>query len=400
LPTISFGPVSVSAAGPIGSTNGIRPFFDTGQTGSALSSAALAISAVAVVGYTGSAWNFACLWYDSIDGLLQRDDIGTQHFNTSSSGSMTLTAPAGAERAVVEFEAALNTPDTATAVGNGSFGTTTYCSYGTQVKASTPDWITLVPDILVIIAGAVTDGWAWPIAALFLGRTLDLKALCMSPRPAPPVFSPSELLSINRFPPDTESIAAIAKAWQWLHWAAWPQFCECVPGSPSPLPPPVVIEPPPTGAPPGPLVGFTCDTDELCTQMQRLTLAVSALAQGQASMSSLVTLIQRQHVPFAYVPGTRHSGLSGSGTLAISSLLGVSVEATTIPTWLSATTAPVNSYFRLGEISLGTAEGWQRRIIVTHSQHLVLDLDGDLTTLGYLFEPGVVANILELVREP
>jgi hypothetical protein len=214
------------------------------------------------------------------------------------------------------------------------------------------------------------------------------------------VFTATELLTMNQFPPTTDSIAAVAKAWQWLQWAAWPQFCECTPGSPSPVTPPVVIAPPPAGAPPGPLPSYTCDTEDICTQLQQLTLAVSALAQAQANMSSLVTLIQRQHVPFAYVPGTLHTGLSDGGTLTVSSVLGLSVEITSLPGTLSSDMAPVQSWFKFGEISLGTVDGWQARRIVTHNPHLFLDLDADLTEVGYLFEPGVVANILELRREP
>jgi hypothetical protein len=300
----------------------------------------------------------------------------------------------------VLFEAALNSPDTASAVVNGSFGNSVYCAYGTQIKSSVPNWVALVPDALVVIVGAVTDGWGWPIAALFLGQNLNLTSLCGAPRPAEPVFTASELLGLQTFPPDPGTIALGAKAWQWLQWAAWPTFCQCTPGSPTPVSPPVIVQPPPTGAPPGPLATFTCDTEDLCAKVQALTLAVSALAQSQASMASLVTLIQRQSVPFAYVPGTLHSGLSGSGTITITDCLGLSVNATSIPTWLSATMAPVNSYYRLGEISLGTSDGWIRRMVVTHDPHLFLDLDADLTTVGYLFEPGVVANIQELVREP
>jgi hypothetical protein len=152
--------------------------------------------------------------------------------------------------------------------------------------------------------------------------------------------------------------------------------------------------------PPSPVESFTCDPSNLCANVEQLTLAVTALTQGQRQIANLVQLIQRQHVPFGSIPGMSHTGLTGSGTLSVQGILGLSVTPTVIPGYLSATMAPVNSYYRLGEISLGTAAGWERRMIVTHNPHLFTGIDGDITLVGYLFEPGVTATIQELVREP
>jgi len=127
---------------------------------------------------------------------------------------------------------------------------------------------------------------------------------------------------------------------------------------------------------------------------------MTAIAQELAYARRDVQLIQRQHVPFAYVAGTLHTGLSGAGTITVSTILGLSIQTTTMPPYLSSDMAPVQSWFKLGEVSWGTPDGWMARRIVTHNPHLYLDIDGDITEVGYLFEPGVVANILELVREP
>jgi hypothetical protein len=60
-------------------------------------------------------------------------------------------------------------------------------------------------------------------------------------------------------------------------------------------------------------------TADLCT-------AVRQLDQRLSKIMELVTLTQRYSVPFAYVPGAVHSGLTGTGSFAISGLLGLRVQ--------------------------------------------------------------------------
>ena len=273
-----------------------------------------------------------------------------------------------------------------------------YCAYGSQVKSGVPNIVYLAPDALVAIVGAVTDGWGWPLAAVFLGNALNVGALCASSRPPETHITLDDMLAISSYPPTVASVTSLGKAYAWLKWAAWPQFCECIPGTPSTATPPTVIVTAPTGAPPGPIV--TCDDTDICTQIQALSLALAAIAQSQKNMMNMLTLVQRQKVPFAFLEGARHSGLTGAGTFDVQGILGLSVQSTSVPGYLSASMAPVNSYFRLGELSLGTVQGWERRTLVTHNPHLLLDVEGDITKVGYLFEAGVVADIVELVREP
>ncbi len=114
-----------------------------------------------------------------------------------------------------------------------------------------------------------------------------------------------------------------------------------------------------------------------------------------------VTLIQRQAVPFAYVPGTAHTGLSGAGTLAVSGLLGAKVEVTTLPTSYGRTGTTPEELFDLGYITWGTADGYPQSIRVEHSPMLSLPpRAGAFTDLAYDLAPGVVVTITELVREP
>jgi hypothetical protein len=115
----------------------------------------------------------------------------------------------------------------------------------------------------------------------------------------------------------------------------------------------------------------------------------------------MATLIQRQAVPFAYVASTVHSGLTGSGELAVADLLGVLVELTTVPATLGRVAGDPTRLFDAGWLALGTADGWGWRQPVETALKLALPAPSGLyTRIGYSLQVGVVARITELVREP
>lgn len=114
----------------------------------------------------------------------------------------------------------------------------------------------------------------------------------------------------------------------------------------------------------------------------------------------MVKLIQRQKAPFAYVPGARHNGVTGSGQLNVQGLIGVSIILTTVPAYLGNIAGDPPELFDVGFVTVGTADGWHRSIRLDHNPTLVLPIEGSETLIGYTLEPNVVADILELVREP
>lgn len=279
-------------------------------------------------------------------------------------------------------------------------GTTGVCQYGTQQQGGSPAIVALLPDAILAIVGAVTDGWGWAAAAFFAGQNINVANLCSIQRPSEVTLTQADIINLTAFPPGPLSVPAIAKANQWFQWAAWPYFCQCVTGSPLPTPPAIIVQPAPTGIATGDPTALVCSNEDICTTLSKIARQITALTQIVVQVATSTTLIQRQSVPFAYVPGTLHSGLSGAGTITIAGVLGLSVQTTSLPGYLGSDMAPVASWFKLGELSLGNTDGWAARRIVTHNPHLFLDLDADLTTVGYLFEPGITANILELIREP
>jgi hypothetical protein len=113
-----------------------------------------------------------------------------------------------------------------------------------------------------------------------------------------------------------------------------------------------------------------------------------------------VTLLQRQIAPFAYVPGSSHAGLTGSGELDVQGLVGAKILVTTMPGWVGVEDGDPIEYRDAGWFSWGTADGFMQREYLTHAPHLTLPANaGALTKLGYSWSPGVVATVTELVRE-
>lgn len=115
----------------------------------------------------------------------------------------------------------------------------------------------------------------------------------------------------------------------------------------------------------------------------------------------LVTLIQRQAAPFAYVYGTQTTGLTGHGSISTSGLVGVSVDVTTLPSSYGRATGSPEALFDLGYVTLGTADGYEKsRRIDSDGTLFIPPSAGLYTAIGYTLSPGVEVAIRELVREP
>lgn len=142
------------------------------------------------------------------------------------------------------------------------------------------------------------------------------------------------------------------------------------------------------GQAPGGTVSPCCPPDaDLVAQVQQIL--------------TMVNLIQRQAVPFAYVAGPAHTGLSGTGTISVSGILGLAVMLTTVPTQLGDELGTPPRLFDAGWLNLGTSDGYERYEPVTSAAQLVIPPSASLvTTVGYSLHSGVVATITELIREP
>ena len=115
----------------------------------------------------------------------------------------------------------------------------------------------------------------------------------------------------------------------------------------------------------------------------------------------LVTLLQRQLVPFAYVTPASHPGLSGSGTITVQGLLGVQINLTTIPAGLKQDASVPPFVFNAGWVSIEDANGFiDETRAHSATQTWMPRIASEATKIGYSFTPGVVATINEIAREP
>ncbi len=114
----------------------------------------------------------------------------------------------------------------------------------------------------------------------------------------------------------------------------------------------------------------------------------------------MVTLIQRQAVPFGYVTGTAHTGISGNGTISVFGLLGVKVDVTTAPSRLGETVGDPITLWEAGWVNIGTADGFGPRQFITSNPLLLLPVSPACTVIGYSIPSDVTVTITELLREP
>jgi hypothetical protein len=142
------------------------------------------------------------------------------------------------------------------------------------------------------------------------------------------------------------------------------------------------------GQPPGSLVTPCCPPDPI-------------ISRRLDQILGLVTLLQRQVAPFAYVPGVLHSALTGHGELSVQGLLGVKVTPTTVPPGVGVDLGDPDTLWLESWINWGNPDGWHEREFLRSSPHVSLPaLAGQYTKLGYTLRPGLVVDILELKREP
>lgn len=116
---------------------------------------------------------------------------------------------------------------------------------------------------------------------------------------------------------------------------------------------------------------------------------------------TLVRLTQRQLAPFAYIASTAHTGLTGSGEIAVQGLLGAKVHPASIPNFAGVEAGDPDSLWLDSWIRWGNPDGWGQREFLTASPYVSLpNLAGQYTKLGYTLAPTLAVDITELTREP
>lgn len=261
------------------------------------------------------------------------------------------------------------------------------CVYGTQVKPGVAAALTLLPDFIQSVANSRGMGW---IASRFAGAyftVLGVTDLCSRPPPVPgPIVANDFQGNFGRM---IEALGALL----------WPELCECIPGSPSPIPytPWVTTEPPGSATPPSFPVTTPGDPAALSQILSLLAQLVNMVAQDLETD----TLEQRWRLPFATIPGATQTGLVDSGTTGLDRALGVLLTVTKLPE--GVTTWPGNPIYikDLGWVSVDDGGAMLQELRVTRQQQMWFPTQMQLANrFSWALTPGTEIAMQVLKVEP
>lgn len=120
------------------------------------------------------------------------------------------------------------------------------------------------------------------------------------------------------------------------------------------------------------------------------------------AIMQMVTLIQRQSVPFAYVTGATHSALHGTGEFTLSQpIIGLKIHVSNIDGSVGEQLLDPNRLFDVGWVAVGDLDGFWCQQRVTNPDQLMFPRSaGAATKVGWATTSGAILDITELVREP
>jgi hypothetical protein len=116
-------------------------------------------------------------------------------------------------------------------------------------------------------------------------------------------------------------------------------------------------------------------------------------------MFSQVNLIQRQIVPFAYVPGVTVS-VSGNGSLAVSGILGLSLSLTDTRSGITNFPDNPTTIIDLGWLTTSTSDGNEEALPIRRTNQLFLGISPAVTSVRWALPVGVSGTLKTLLREP
>jgi len=395
VPTITWSFPSAALVFPDAHT--WLPIYDSGVVGSAASVDAVFDAAVS----SGTATSIGIYVVDYSTGAdgpslcFDADAFGTG-INWPFSGSPCVgIAGATRIRVYVYPRGGGAFPKTLTVAASGHFTYTApgtaYCVYGTRAKGGAPQAVLIGLETCALVAGLLAAPWLLVFLLPAVGLQLDVALLCAAQPPAAP-----PLANLDRW--------TTQDALQFIQAAIWNTWCECIPamgGGTPPVSPPLPSANPPnsTGTPPV-YTPTGCDGQDVCTTLNALSLQVGALQQAVAVFGSIIELVQREGVPFGMVPGSQHSGLSGSCAFDISGLVGCRVNVTAQPPYLTSDMENPPESFKFGDLTLAGQYGYLRKERLVKTPQLIYPIPGFATQITYDLEPGVTIDLLELSREP
>jgi hypothetical protein len=217
-------------------------------------------------------------------------------------------------------------------------------------------------------------------------RFLDVSTLCSR--------GPVEGVTLDM---STWTASAIT-LWNTFQWAAWWSYCECIPGTPTPVEPPIPVIPQPPNWPP--LVTFSCDPAVICDTLLKIQQQLAGVQQTAQQALEMATLIQRYQVPLEVVAGAKHSNLSESGAFGVSRLIGFQVDIVQRDANRPVVPGQPQYLWDMGWMSISDGYGMlqEKRLTRDHQVWLAPSCQ-TADRFGYYLTPGTVVNVTELQAE-
>src|SRR5262245_16994638 len=262
------------------------------------------------------------------------------------------------------------------------------CQYGTRIKAGFPEAAAVTTAIITAALDPPGALFLAPVLGALVGQYLSYAALWgKGPPPLPDVTSSTPQESMQ--------------TWMKILLAlTWPVACECVPGTPPPVSPPLPVVSQPPGWPTFPTLPPCLNTD-LCSSVQDIKQRVAELQQLLSQHYQFEQLVQRYVLPFAYIRGRRFSTLTATGMQPIERCVGILIEVTQHPADNRTLLGVPEYIFDLGWISVVDADGMIDEIRLTRQATTWLSkLIPTATQVGWGLRDGVTIEISELLAEP
>lgn len=384
----AWGPVTVNAGPGAATPDGqLRTLFDTGTVPVGSVHRIGGTSHVTFVGgHNDAAYDIRATSFASNGDIIELVQLVQQRL-VSPDSNWSYTVPLGATRVLVQWLMVLYQGQTASNTSSGTFDNAGFCQFGTRLNGTAAAAVTLTESVLSAALLARGVGWLYPALTPLIGITIDTLALCGSGPPQMPALGPD----IFTWSPQ--------KLLQLFEAITWSNFCECIPGTPTPFPypPPQPVQPP--NFPSAPT--FPCDPADLCSSISQIRASLNSLQGTVANVYGLVTLLQRYELPFAYIPGAAHSGLTLKGSFAVTRLIGLKIEIVAKPAGSIQLRGNPPYQFDMGWLAVVDANGFLEEKRLTRDTQLWFPRDMQ-TAIGFqwdLFDQ-VVIRVTELQAEP
>ncbi len=332
-------------------------------------------------------------FYDSGFGLINNTPgfpiVGTWQRWNAVPGSWPMhvsVANAGGSSTDIRWSQYTEPYDISTDPANPSYTPPTPSPCVPRVKASMPAVAVLDQAILSGALALIPSSWWGFLLEWYVGSTIDTSVLCAAPPPTITTIATDFLINPGH------------GAFDVLSATLWPYYCECTPATPPAVVPPLPSPTQPPGWPAAPT--YPVNPTNPCLDLTEVRHKLDELMRLVQRDLELDKLVQRYHVPFAYIKGAVHSGLTGAASLNVPRIIGIQVDITSRPAGLELEGTPPYLW-DMGWLSVMTGDGMIQEVRLTRDPQIWQpQLAPEATVVGYFLKPGVVASITELYAEP